>query len=72
MVEDQRMVVAFLAPFLGYFVLFLFEGPHSLLSAAAVFIVGAFAGLFGMAGARRKHLTNAWSAMRSKQRALQA
>ena len=70
--EERRMVVAFLAPFLGYVVLFLSGNSHSLLSTVMVFVVGAFAGLFGVAGARWKHLTNAWSATRSKQRAPQA
>jgi hypothetical protein len=70
--EGRRMVVAFLAPFLGYVVLLLLGGSHSLLSAVMVFVVGTFAGFFGMAGASWKHLTHAWSAPRSKQRAPQA
>jgi hypothetical protein len=70
--EERRMLVAFLAPFLGYVVLFLSWGSYSLLSGALVFVVGVVAGLFGMVGARWKRLTNAWSATRSKQRAPQA
>lgn len=55
--EERRMLVAFLAPFLGYDVLFLSKGSYSLLSVAMVFMVGVVAGLFGTAGARWKHRT---------------
>jgi hypothetical protein len=67
MADERRLVIAFLAPFLGYVVLLFLGGPHWL-----AFVVGMFAGLLGMVGVGWQYLTNAWSATRSKQRAPQA
>lgn len=69
--EERRFVVAFFAPFLGYLLLNLSGGPSELLSPFALTAALA-AGLFGSVGAGWQHLTNAWRATRSKQRAPQA
>lgn len=63
---ERRLAVAFLAPFLGYVVLLLWGIPDWF-----GFVVCMFAGLLGMVGVGWQYLINAWSATRSKQRALQ-
>ena len=64
--DERRLVVSFLAPFLGYVGLLIWE-----LHIGALF-VGIFAGLLGIVGVGWQHLTNAWRTTRSKQRAPQA
>lgn len=69
--EKRRWVVAFLAPFLAYLLLISWGASSASVSSLEV-AVPFVAGLLGVAGTGWQHLTNAWRATRSKQRAPQA
>jgi hypothetical protein len=73
--ERRPLAVALAAPFLGYFMLIYLSRPTVPISSfelASVLAVSLMAGLLGASTVGWQHLTNAWRATRSKQRAPQA
>lgn len=73
--EEKRMAVAFLAPCSAYVLLILwsdFKASLSPFEVAFIIALVLVAGFLGTTGVYLKHLTNAWRATRSKQRAPQA